>query len=313
MSTILITDCDHPSVETEREILESAGYAVEVANCRTESDVVTAGERAVALLTQYAPITDLVMRTLPMVRVVGRYGVGLDNIDLPAARQRGIRVVNVPDYCVSEVADHALALVLTLTRGIAALDRGIHAGIWDFRLGGELRRSAEMQLGIVGIGRIGSALARRALAIGFKTVATDPVRPQIPGVLLVDLEQLLETSDVVSLHVPLDATTSHLIDAVALARMKRGAYLVNTSRGGVVDQTALVAALRRGDLAGAALDVLEREPIESHDALKDLPNVVLTPHASFYSRESLVEMKRRVATGMVEALAMPSGVGVSRS
>ena len=305
MSTILITDCDHPSVDVERAIFRTASLDVELARCRSELDIIAAAGAAVALLAQYAPVTDQVLAALPTVRVVGRYGVGLDNIDVEAATKRGIPVLNVPDYCVTEVADHALALILSLTRGIAALDRGIHAGTWDFRLGGELRRSAEMRLGIVGLGRVGSALARRAMAIGFDVVATDRTQRDVPGVTHVLLDTLLETSDVVSLHVPLDATTHHMLNADAFDRMKRGAFLVNTSRGGVVDQAALVAALMGGRLAGAGLDVLEREPLD-HDVLTSLPNVILTPHAAFYSRDSLIEMKQRVANGIVEALARVS-------
>ena len=303
MTKVVITDCDHPSTDVEREIVTSAGFHVELGECRTEDEVVAAGEGAVALLAQYAPITDAVFQRLPGVRVVGRYGVGLDNIDVAAARERGIAVINVPDYCVSEVADHALGLILSLTRGIAALDRGVHAGVWDVRLGGELRRSSDMRLGIVGLGRIGRALAQRAQSVGFDIVATDTARPVVPGVPIVDFETLLASSDVVSLHVPLTPATRHLFDEPTLARMKRGAFLVNTSRGGIVDQRALVTAIRRGDIGGAALDVLEHEPIDPGDPLIGLPNVILTPHAAFYSRESLIEMKRSVASGIVAALA----------
>ena len=243
------------------------------------------------------------MAALPDVRVVGRYGVSLDNIELPAAAARGIRVVNVPDYCIDEVADHAIGLILALTRGIVALDRAVHAGAWHFRQGGELRRASGMRLGLIGLGRIGAATARRAQALRFEVVAADPRPREVDGVTLMGLDELLATSDVVSVHSWLDPSTRHLLDAAALARMKPGAFLVNTSRGGVIDQPALVEALRSGHLGGAALDVLEREPIAPDDPLLSLPNVVLTPHTAFYSRESLVEMKTRVAEGIVAAIA----------
>jgi phosphoglycerate dehydrogenase-like enzyme len=161
------------------------------------------------------------------------------------------------------------------------------------------------------LGRIGSAVARRALALRFRVVAADPTRPVVEGVRLVELEELLATSDLVCVTTRLDPSTRHLLDAAALARMKPGAYLVNTSRGGVVDQAALVEALRSGHLGGAALDVLEREPIAPDDPLLSLPNVVLTPHAAFYSRESLVEMKRRAAEAITVALADFGPVGRS--
>ena len=247
------------------------------------------------------------MAALPEVLVVGRYGVSLDNIELPAAAARGIRVVNVPDYCIDEVADHTIALILALTRGIVALDRAVHTGTWHFRQGGELRRASDMRLGLIGLGRIGAATARRALALRFEVVATDPRSRQVEGVRPIGFEELLATSDIVSLHSWLDPSTRHLLDAAALARMKPGAFLVNTSRGGVVDQPALVEALRSGRLGGAALDVLEREPIAPDDPLLSLPNVVITPHTAFYSRESLVEMKTRVAEGIVAAMAESEG------
>lgn len=309
MSRIVITDCDHPTIEIERAIFTRAGYEVELAQCHTADEVATAGAGAVALLAQYAPITDAVLAALPLVRVVGIYGASLDNVELPAAARRGLRVVNVPDYGVDEVADHTLGLILALTRGIVGLDRAVHAGTWDFRGGGELRRSSSQQVGVIGLGRIGSAVARRALAFRFRVVAADPTRPAVEGVRLVELEELLATSDLVCVTTRFDPSTRHLLNAAAFARMKSGAYLVNTSRGGAVDQAALVDALRSGHLGGAALDVLEREPITPDDPLLSLPNVVLTPHAAFYSRESLVEMKRRAAEAITVALADLGPVG----
>jgi D-3-phosphoglycerate dehydrogenase len=303
MNRIVITDCDHPSTEIERAIFTRAGYEVELAQCHGADEVIAAGSGAVALLTQYAPITEAVLTALPSVRVLGVYGASLDNIELPAAARRGLRVVNVPDYGVDEVADHTVGLILALTRGIVALDRTVHTGTWDFRSGGELHRSSGQQVGVIGLGRIGSAVGRRALALRFRVVGADPSRPAVEGVRLVELNELLETSDVVTVTTRLDPSTRHLLDAAALTCMKPGAYLVNTSRGGVVDQAALVEALRSGHLGGAALDVLEREPIAADDPLLSLPNVVLTPHAAFYSRESIVEMKRRAAEAVTAALA----------
>jgi len=300
--TILITDCDHPSIDVERDILSAAGWTVTLARCQTAADVVAAGEDATALIVQYAPITGGVLRALPGVRAVGRYGVGLDTVDTVAAAELGVAVRNVPDYCVDEVADHALGLILALTRGIVALDRGVQQGTWDFRLAGRVRRASSQRLGIVGLGRIGSALAQRALAIGYDVVGCDPRGPGPTGLTMTDLPTLLATSDIVSVHAPLNESTRHLIDADALGRMRPTAVLVNTSRGGLVDGPALVAALRDGLIAGAALDVLEREPIAPDDPLIGMSNVILTPHAAFYSEESLVEMKRKVCERVLEAL-----------
>lgn len=242
------------------------------------------------------------LRALPTCRVVGRYGVGLDTIDLAAAAALDIRVVNVPDYCTDEVADHALGLILALTRGIVPLDRGVQRGTWDFRLAGRVRRPTSQRLGVIGLGRIGSAIGHRARALSFEVVGTDPRGSGPSGVPVVDLDTLLATSDVVTIHAPLDASTYHLIDGRAFGLMKSTAILVNTSRGGLVDQDALVEALRSGSIAGAGLDVLEREPIPADHPLIGLPNVVLTPHAAFYSEESLAEMKRKVSERVLAVL-----------
>jgi hypothetical protein len=185
--TILITDCDHPSIDVERDILSAAGWTVTLARCKTAADVVAAGEDATALIVQYAPITGAVLRALPGVRAVGRYGVGLDTVDTVAAAELGVAVRNVPDYCVDEVADHTLGLILALTRGIVALDRGVQQGTWDFRLAGRVRRASSQRLGIVGLGRIGSALAQRALAIGYDVVGCDPRGPGLTGLTMTDL------------------------------------------------------------------------------------------------------------------------------
>jgi len=302
--TVLITDCDHPAVTVERGILEGAGLIVELARCRTPEDVIAAATEsaAIGLIVQYAPITGDVLRALPTCRVVGRYGVGLDTIDLASAAALGIRVVNVPDYCTDEVADHALGLILALSRGIVPLDRGVQHGTWDFRLAGRVRRPSSQRLGVIGLGRIGSALAHRARALGFEVIGSDPRGPGGSDVPVLDLDTLLATSDVVTIHAPLDASTYHLIDSRALGLMKSTAILVNTSRGGLVDQDALVESLRSGSIAGAGLDVLEREPIPADHPLIGLPNVVLTPHAAFYSEESLVEMKRKVSARVLAVL-----------
>ncbi len=299
---VLITDCDHPNVDVEREILHAAGLEVRLAQCSTDDEVIEAGRGVAALIVQYAPITRGVFEALPECRVVSRYGVGLDTIDVEAAEEHGVRVLAVPDYCVDEVSDHALALILALTRGVVRLDRAVHSGRWDAFAAGKLRRTGTLQLGVIGAGRTGRALAAKAKAVGFSVVAHDPYLTDVPGLELVDLGRLLATSAVISLHAPLLETTRHLIDDAALRMMRPGAFLVNTARGGLVDTTALVAALRDGRLGGAGLDVLEAEPLQRDDPLLALPTLVLTPHAAFYSEESIEELSRRAAEGVVAAL-----------
>ena len=311
-SLIVITDCDHPSIELERSIFSAAGYETRLARAHTPGQVIEAGRGADALLTQYAPVTAAVFEALPDCRVVGRYGAGVDNIDVGAASARHVGVVSVPDYSVSEVSDHALALLLALSRGVVGLDRAVHAGMWDFRATGEIRRTGSLLLGVVGMGRIGRALATKAQAVGFRVIGHHPFIAAVEGIPLVGLDELHASADAVSLHVPLSDATRHMIDAAALARMRSGVLLVNTSRGGLVDQTALLAALVSGHVGGAALDVVESEPLGADDPLLALPNVVVTPHAGFYSRESLEELKRRVAEGIVRALASESDAVESR-
>ena len=299
---VVITDCDHPDVAAEQRIFGRAGLEVELACCRTEGEVIAAGRNAVALLTQYAPVTADVLARLPECRAVGRYGTGVDNVDAVAARARGVALVSVPDYSLEEVANHTIALILTLVRGVVRLDASVHAGRWDFRGAGHLRRASAQQLGVVGLGRIGDAVASRAQMLGFTVAGYDPVAPDDGRVSRLPFTELMATSDVISLHVPLGETTRHLLDDAAFALMKPGAVLVNTARGGLVDADALVRALDSGRLAGAALDVLDPEPPASGHPLLCDERVIVTPHAAFYSEESLAELKRRVAEGLVAAL-----------
>jgi D-3-phosphoglycerate dehydrogenase len=300
---VLITDCDHPDTDVERAIFAAAGLDVRLANCRTEDDVLAAGADAVALLVQYAPISAKVLAELDRCQVVGRYGAGLDVIDLSAARTQGVEVVCVPDYSVQEVSDHTIALVLSLCRGIVAYAGAVRSGRWDMREGGVMRRLSTLRLGVIGLGRIGRLVAAKAAALNFEVVGYDVIPPTEPSVPLLSLEELLATSDVVTLHVPLSTETHHLIDASRLALMRPTAVLVNTSRGGLVDQTALAQAIAEGRLGGAGLDVLEVEPPELADPLLGDERVIITPHVAFYSEESLVELNRRAAENIVEALA----------
>ncbi len=300
---VVITDCDHPDVAAEQRIFGRAGLEVEVASCHTEGEVIAAGRDAVALLTQYAPVTAGVLARLPECRAVGRYGTGVDNIDTAAARARGVSLVSVPDYSLEEVANHTIALILALVRGVVRLDASVRAGRWDFRGAGQLRRASGQQLGVVGLGRIGGAVASRALALGFAVSGHDPVARDVGRVSMLPFGELLATSDVISLHVPLGDGTRHLLDDAAFALMKPGAVLVNTARGGLVDPGALARALESGRLAGAALDVLDPEPPTPSDPLLHDERVILTPHAAFYSEESLAELKRRVAEGLVTAIS----------
>ena len=300
---VLITDCDHPDTDIERAIFAAGGLDVRLANCRTEDDVLADGVDAVALLVQYAPVSAKVLAGLDRCQVVGRYGAGLDTIDLSAARIRGVDVVCVPDYSVQEVSDHAIALALSLCRRIVAYAGAVRSGRWDLREGGIMRRLSTLRLGVVGLGQIGRMVAAKAAALNFEVVGHDVVPPTELCFPLLSLEELLSTSDVVTLHLPLSTETRHLIDASRLALMRPTAVLINTSRGGLVDQAALAQAIAVGRLGGAGLDVLELEPPDPADPLLRDERVIITPHVAFYSEESLAELKRRAAENIIEALA----------
>ena len=211
---VLITDCDHPSVDIERAILADAGLAIDVRTCRTPEEVIVAGTevRPIGLLVQYARISGDVLRALPECRAVGRYGVGLDTIDLDTAAELGVRVVNVPDYCTAEVADHALGLILALTRGIVPLDRGVQRGVWDFRLAGSRPPSVKPATGRDRVGSDRDRAGRPCAGPRLRSRRDRSARGQRARIRRVDLDELLRTSDVVSVHAPLDVTTHHLID-----------------------------------------------------------------------------------------------------
>jgi D-3-phosphoglycerate dehydrogenase / 2-oxoglutarate reductase len=239
----------------------------------------------VAVLTMpQRAVGEELMARLPALRVVGTATVGFDHVDLDAAERRGVAVVSVPDYCTEEVADHTLALLYALLRGVVSLDRQVSAGRWDAKGAGPLRTLAGLRVGIVGLGRIGGAVATRLLALGAEVWAHDVLPVARDGVRFVELDELLAECEAVTLHVPLTPETRGLVGRTQIASMPVGALLVNTARGAVVDVGAVLEALRRGHLGGAALDVLPQEPPPVAPPLA--PNLIVTPHAAYYSEAS---------------------------
>ena len=301
---VVITDCDHDTIDPERSVLDGHDVELRRLQCRTPEEVAAQAGDADVLINQYVPITAEVLDALPRCRLVVRYGVGVDNVDVEAAAARGVWVANVPDYGRDEVADHTLALALSVLRGVVALDRSVHEGSWDLEPVRPLRRLSRLTWGVVGCGAIGTAVAGRAAGLGMRVLGYDVagVRSD-PPIERVPLEELLSRSDLVSLHAALTRDSHHLIDADALARMRPAAWLVNTARGGLVDSAALLAALDAGALAGAALDVLETEPPDDLGwRLARHPRVVATPHAAWYSEEAFHTLKTEVAREALRVL-----------
>jgi D-3-phosphoglycerate dehydrogenase / 2-oxoglutarate reductase len=303
---VLITDYAWPDLEIERNIIEGAGLSMASgpatpASAHTIGNLVAMHQPA-AILTNWAPVDAAAIAASTKLRIVGRLGVGLDNIAVEECTARGIWVTNVPDYCVEEVSDHAVGMVLAWARGIVAFDRAVHSGEWKPETA-RLKRLSTLTCGIVGFGKTGRATARKLAAfqcrllVNTRRVPTDAAQFEF-----VDLGRLLRESDVIILHLPLDASTRHLINGSRLEAMKRGAVLVNMSRGGLVDTAALIEALQSRKLGAAMLDVLETEP-DVPPALLALSNVVLTPHVAFSSDASLAELRRRAAEEVVRVLA----------
>lgn len=300
MPRVLFTDCPWNDTSVERAILAEAGAEIELAERSDAVSLAAMASGVDGILTCWAPVPSAVIEAAPKCSIIARLGVGLDNIDMAAATRRGIVVCNVPDYCRIEVAEHALSLILALGRKVAFYHRETKSGRYDLKAGPELRRLASQTLGIVGYGRIGREVAARARALGLRVLACGRNFSEAHDVEKRDLDSLLAESDYVSLHVPLSPATRHMMGKAQLARMKPTAYLINTSRGGLLDHAALAAALAGGGLAGAALDVQEPEPPDLSQPPFNDPRVIVTPHAAFLSRESLLELRTRASRQMAD-------------
>ncbi|MGH9187226.1 MAG: C-terminal binding protein [Acidimicrobiales bacterium] len=280
----------------EREVLSRYGFDI--------VDVHDGGPMAAAeaVLVSDTPVDAALFDRLPRCRAVGTYGVGVDNIDLLAARTRRISVVHVPDYCTEEVADHTLALLLALVRKVTVGDRLVRSGGWGTAALGSIHRLRGRRLGLVGLGRIGQAVAIRAAAFGLEVAGVDPVAEAVPGVRRSrSLLDLVRASDIISLHVPLSRRTEGIVNRDLLKQFRPGALLINTARGRLLDLAAVTSALEAERLGGVGLDVFPREPPEL-GALADRDDVVLTPHSAFCSAEALDQSRRSAAEALVAAL-----------
>jgi len=304
---IAIADSPFPSLDPVRAALASLDPELRLAASAAPEDILAVARDADALIVCYAQLDGALVRQLTRCKVIGRTGLGVDNIDLPAARERGITVTYVPDYCLHEVSDHALALLLALARKIPFANQVVQAGRWDMPAVVPIRRLHGQVLGLVGFGHIPRLVAPKAQAFGLRTVAYDPyVAPDVlaaAGVAGVSFDRLCEISDFISVHAPLLPATRGLIGATAFARMQRGVLIVNTARGPLIDEAALIAALDAGQVGGAALDVLAVEPPGPDSPLLHRDNVILTPHIGFYSVEALAELQTKAATDVARVLS----------
>ena len=299
---VVITDCDHGDIEEEKRIFGQMGAELSWLQLKTEEDLIRECRDADGLLIQYAPSTRKVLEQLPRCKVLSRYGVGVDSIDLKAATDFGIIVANVPDYCVDEVAIQAVTLFMALIRKTVFFDQKVRAGHWDFTEGGPIHRIRGKTMGLVGCGKIGMEVAKMASTLGMQVLAFDPYIQKAEGIRLVDLDTLLKESDVISIHCPLNESTRHLIGEKAFHQMKKRPLIVNTSRGPIIDGTALIEALKGGLISGAGLDVLEKEPLDPQSPMLKMENVIFSPHMGFYSEESIRELNRRTAENVADVL-----------
>jgi D-3-phosphoglycerate dehydrogenase len=306
VTLVLALDRYGPDLDVEQEILARAGATVRTVG-EGASELADDLKSAVGLLVVDYPVDAALLDSAPACTVVATYGIGYDNIDVAAAAARGIVVANVPGYCVDEVADHTVALWLACERRIVHGDAMVREGRWDGTALAPMRRLRGLTFGVVGLGRIGREVARRALAFGVDIIAHDPfvTRAEVGGgpvEIVADLGVLLDRADVVSVHVPLTDETRGLLDAAAIGRMKPTTVLLNASRGGIVDEDALLAAIRAGRLAGAGLDVFQNEPPGPKVTSERSGHLVLSPHVAFLSTEALLAARRGAAEAVAQAL-----------
>lgn len=300
---IVTTECDHDSFEIEQAVADAAGADLTIAQAFDDQTLIENCKDADGILVQYAKITGEIMDALPRLKVIGRYGVGVDSVDVPAATARGIAVCNVPDYGTEAVSDHAIGMALAVARGIPRLDRGVRAGNFDLPVVRPLYQTRERVFGVIGMGLIGTATARKAAGLGYEVIGYD-IRAEagadtFHGFPSVSLAEVLERSQVISVHTPLTEETRDLIGAAELKKMRSDAIIVNTSRGGVINSAALIDALASGEIAGAGIDVHEVEPLPKDDPLTQFDNVVLTPHLAWYTEESYADLKKHTIENVV--------------
>ncbi|MGE7760038.1 C-terminal binding protein [Peribacillus sp. NPDC097895] len=306
---ILLTDYEFEHLQFEEDVFQESGLEIDFikAQCKTEEEVIEQAKDADAILNQYAPISRRVIESLENTKIISRYGVGVNTIDLNAAKEKGITVANVPDYGMEEVSNHALALLLSSARKVTLLNKEVKKGNWDFNVCVPIHRFNEQTVGVLGFGRIPRRFIEKVKPLGFKTAAYDPFVSATDmaavGVQKMELDEIIREADYLSVHVPLIDETYHLINEDRLKQMKKNAIIINTARGPIIDETALIEALEKRTIAGAALDVTENEPVSNDSPLLRMDNVIITPHSAWYSEEAMVELRQKAARNIIQVLS----------
>lgn len=306
MYKVVITDSGYRHYDIERELVESIGGKLTVQGCETEEDVIALAHDADGMIIRLQPTTRKVIEKLEKCRVIARYGTGVDNVDIDAATDHGIVVANVVDFGNDEVAENAIALLMSCVRKTTSHDRMIRRGVWDIGQRDPIFRMQGKTLGLIGFGKIARAVARKLSGFDLRVLAYDPYcKAEVAceaGAELVDVATLMREADFVSVHAPLTPETRHIVNAETLALMKPTAILVNTARGGLVDTEALYSALKNGVINSAGIDVHETEPVPSDYCMFELENVVISDHAGWYSEDSIANLQRGAAEAVVAVL-----------
>lgn len=296
---VVLTDYEYESIASEKREMNGIGADLIVLQCKTEEDLINATGDADALLNQYAQITRRVIENMKKCQVIVRYGVGVDNIDVAAASEHKIMVCNVPNYGLEEVADHAMALLLSSIRKITYLNQAVKSLKWDYKMAEPMYRIRGKKLGLIAYGNIARLVGERARVFGMEILVydpwLDPAAADKNQVKLLSFEELLIESDYISIHCPLNDNTRGMFNQEVFEKMKNSAVLVNTARGPIIDEKALAAALKKGQIAAAALDVTEQEPLQEQSELRGMDNVIITPHAAWYSVEAQQRLQLQAA------------------
>ena len=293
----VVIDYEFESLENERRMVTAAGGEFEAYKCKTDEEVIKVAKDAEILLVQYYEMTEKIIAELNKCKLIIRYGIGVNNVDLKAATAKGIYIANIPDFAIEEVADHTFALIMMLLRKLPTVMTSIRQGRWDFNIVRPIKRIKGQTIGLIGFGRIPRLLVEKMKGFGFNVLVYDPYAADdgINDVEFVDLDGLIRQSDIVSLHAPLTKDTKHMFNKETFFKMKDTAYLINTSRGALICEQDLIEAVEKNIIAGAAIDVTEVEPLSKDSKLRQLDNVIVTPHMAWYSEEALKTLQVRAA------------------